>query len=66
MPFNPPNYYNDTFFMANVCERCGEPLDARTMSWFNTETICMKCARKEDKLKQKMRERGMNPDDYEG
>lgn len=25
------------------CERCGEETSCYTMSWFNTDNICMKC-----------------------
>lgn len=25
------------------CDRCGEPTTAFTMSYFNTETICLEC-----------------------
>jgi len=67
MSFNPPNYWGRRFFFdVESCQRCGRPLDARIMSWFNDQAICMDCSAKEDELKQKMRQRGMNPDDYEG
>lgn len=29
------------------CERCHQHLSCWTMSWFNTQHICMKCAEKE-------------------
>jgi len=45
----------DRFFEVTHCDRCGKPIgDARTMSWFTTETICMPCADDEDKLKTTM------------
>ena len=67
MPFNPPNYYgNDSFFHKKFCDRCGRALTGRTMSWFTDETICMRCSAKEDEIKKKMREEGMNPAEYEG
>lgn len=38
----------DTFFTQTHCDRCGSPLSGgRTMSMFNTQTICMKCASEE-------------------
>ena len=40
----------DEFFTKKVCDRCGKPLNGvRTMSMFNTETICMVCAEAERK-----------------
>ena len=39
----------DEFFTKKVCDRCGKPLTVRTMSMFNTETICMECAEAERK-----------------
>lgn len=65
--FSPPNYYgNDSFFRKEHCDRCGKKLDGRTMSWFNSETICLECSAEEDKIKQRLRERGRNPSVYEG
>ena len=41
---------NDEFFTKTVCDRCGKPLaGGRTMSFFNTDTICMACADAERK-----------------
>lgn len=38
----------DTFFTQTTCDRCGGTLAAgRTMSMFNTQTICMSCAKAE-------------------
>lgn len=38
----------DTFFTQTTCDRCGGTLAAgRTMSMFNTQTICMACAKAE-------------------
>ena len=40
----------DEFFTKTVCDRCGKPLaGGRTMSIFNTDTICMECAEAEHK-----------------
>ena len=67
----PPNFWKTyrsggLFFEKSNCERCGGSLEGRIMSWFTEETICLKCSEKEDKVKEKMRKIGMNPDDYEG
>jgi hypothetical protein len=35
------------------------------MSWFTRETLCFDCANKEDELKDRMRQAGMDPLDYE-
>ena len=41
---------NDPFFTQTHCDRCGGSLTAgRTMSMFNTDTICMACADAERK-----------------
>ena len=38
----------DKFFTQKHCDRCGGSLDGgRTMSMFNEDCICMKCATKE-------------------
>jgi len=40
----------DRFFTQRKCERCHKDLNgARTMSMFNTQCICMKCADAETK-----------------
>ena len=40
----------DTFFTQKNCDRCGKPLTGgRTMSMFNTDTICLECADAERK-----------------
>lgn len=40
----------DKFFTQTTCDRCGGSLEnGRTMSMFNTECICMKCADEERK-----------------
>jgi ArsR family metal-binding transcriptional regulator len=42
----------DIFFTQTNCDRCGASLaGGRTMSMFNTETICMACAEAERKRK---------------
>jgi len=56
----------DPFFQKQVCDRCRKKLDGRIMSWFTNETICLECSEKEDKIKEKMRKKGMNPNEYEG
>ena len=37
----------DRFFTQDRCDRCGGELKVRTMSRFNTDCICMKCAEEE-------------------
>ena len=37
----------DRFFTQDRCDRCGGELKVRTMSRFNTDCICMKCAKEE-------------------
>ena len=38
----------DSFFTQTHCDRCGASLTGgRTMSMFNTDCICMKCAKEE-------------------
>ena len=37
----------DRFFTQDSCDRCGGELRVRTMSRFNTDCICMKCAEEE-------------------
>ena len=40
----------DNFFSRQTCERCHKPLTfGRTMSMFNTQCICIKCAKLETK-----------------
>jgi hypothetical protein len=33
--------------VGSVCDRCGKPARANTVSYFNTETICIRCSRRE-------------------
>jgi len=54
------------FFNKTKCDRCSGQLTARIMSWFNEDTICLECSSKEDVIKQKLRENGKKPSDYEG
>lgn len=56
---------NDPFFTQTNCDRCGGDLGIRRMSWFTRETLCFDCANKEDELKDRMRQAGMDPLDYE-
>jgi hypothetical protein len=43
---------NDEFFIKEFCDRCGNGLIARTMSWFTTETICIPCAGDERNIRR--------------
>lgn len=57
----------DRFFDQTNCDRCYKPLSGgRTMSWFNTQTICMQCSSDEKAVKDKLKSQGENPNDYEG
>lgn len=56
----------DRLFDAVSCERCGGGLDARTMSWFTPETICMDCSDREQEFKVMMRSKGFDPGAFEG
>jgi hypothetical protein len=56
----------DTFFSQSNCDRCGSKLVARITSWFTTETICLDCSAKEDKIKEMLKGQGKNPSDFEG
>ena len=49
----------DPFFTTPVCGRCGLTLNARIMSWFNADAICMSCSAKEDVIKQALRAKGV-------
>jgi len=48
----------DKFFSQSNCDRCGNSLTARTMSWFTEETICMDCSKKEAEIKTALRNAG--------
>ena len=40
---------HDTFFTQSHCDRCGRGLEnGRTMSRFNTQCICLECAKQEE------------------
>jgi len=56
----------DKFFTQQNCDRCGGSLEVRIMSWFTKDTICPDCSKTEDAIKTNMRDKGKNPDDYEG
>ena len=46
----------DTFYTQSICDRCGNQLVARIMSWFNGETICLAYSSKESQIKEKLKE----------
>ena len=54
------------FYHCTECERCGGSILTRTISFYTYQTICMECSEREAELRQKMRERGVNPNQYEG
>jgi hypothetical protein len=51
---------------AGHCDRCNQRLWAWITSWFTTETICLDCCAEENRIKQRLRNRGEDPDEYEG
>ncbi len=53
----------DAFFSKKDCDRCHGDLRVRILSWFTDEVICMTCADKEDELRTKLKDNGI---DYEG
>lgn len=55
---------SDEFFHKKNCDRCGNLLKARIMSWFTEEALCMDCSQKENEIKQKLRDAGRP--DHEG
>jgi hypothetical protein len=57
---------NDKFFSQENCDRCGNDLSVRTMSWFNRETICLHCAEKESRIKVLLKHLGEDIEAYEG
>ena len=54
---------SDRFFNQPNCDRCGEKLIARIMSWFNNDTICMECSKKEKEIRKRLPDSGRA---YEG
>ena len=56
----------DTFFSQKNCDRCGQELFVRIMSWFTTDTICDDCHDKEIKIKKELESQGVNVNSLEG
>lgn len=54
---------NDRFFSLMSCDRCGESLPARIMSWFTDSVLCMECHKKELEIRNRLPEMGKA---YEG
>ena len=54
------------FLTLTECEWCGGSIDSRGMSWFTFQTICADCLRKEKALRRRMKEQGIDPNQYEG
>jgi predicted nucleic acid-binding Zn ribbon protein len=48
----------DEFFNKTNCDRCGEKLIVRTLSWFTEETICKNCSAIEDEIKKQLPDGG--------
>ena len=53
----------DKFMSKTKCDRCGYTLEARTMSWFTEDCICMTCSDKETEIRKTLPNHGF---DYEG
>jgi hypothetical protein len=53
----------DKFFTQESCDRCGNVLAIRTMSWFTRETICGECSDKEKVIRKSLADYGRG---YEG
>ncbi len=53
----------DDFFTREKCSRCGVRLTVRIMSWFNNDTLCLKCSDKEKEIRKQLPSFGK---DYEG
>ena len=46
------------YFVQTFCDRCEEKLtEGRMMSFFTNETICLKCGRKEEETRAKIRQK---------
>lgn len=56
----------DVFFEKEKCDRCGEKLTSRILSWFNLDVLCMSCYKKEQQLKQDLRKNGEDVEALEG
>jgi hypothetical protein len=56
----------DTFFSQDRCDRCPNDLRVRILSWFNSQTICMECSKKETAIKDELTKQGKDPRDFEG
>lgn len=60
----------NTFFDSKICDRCGIEFknrtdknglgSARTMSWFNKQTICTVCSADEKEIKKQLPNGGSN------
>lgn len=57
---------DDPFFTKQTCDRCGEPLHVRILSWFTGETIGPKCMEQEKVLKEALKAKGEDTLKYEG
>jgi len=52
------------YFIQRFCDRCNSELSKeRMMSFFSNDTHCLKCSRKEEEIRTKIREKwGANAD----
>lgn len=56
---------DDQFFTKQTCDRCGEPLSIRILSWFNGDTIGPKCMAEETAIKEALKAKGEDTLQYE-
>ena len=57
------------YFIQYFCDRCEAKLkQGRSMSFFSDETICLECARKEEEIRAKIRQKEGEDEDlkYQG
>ncbi len=53
----------DKFFEKENCDRCGNSLKIRIMSWFTDDVICPNCSEKESVVRRHLPDGGR---DFEG
>jgi len=58
----------DRFFTTSTCDRCSTSLEgqARKMSWFTEDCLCVTCMGDEEKLREALETKGINVADMEG
>lgn len=59
MKFQIGGKMNDDFFDKRLCDRCGEKLHTRYLSWFNWDVICNSCYSVEKVIKKEIEKTGL-------